>query len=197
MNNFDDLKGVWKNAAPKKQLQYEEAKNLAEDYKGSHIRKKIFSIVALSSVIVVFIFIFLNYEAKYITTTLGLLVAGVAVVAAIGWETILVNFLLKPIDMQADTKTFLQYWKAYQRRVEWAQKTGISIYFILLSLGIALYMFEFADRNWRYGVFFYGFTGGWILLNWFYFRPRMIRKQNQKVKALLNDAERLTSQLEE
>jgi len=197
MNNFDDLKSVWQNAAPRKQLQYTEAKKMADDYKRSHVLKRIISIVALSSVIVVFIFIFLNYEAKYITTPLGMLVAGVAVAGAIGWETILVNFLLKPIDMQADSKTFLQYWKAYQKRVEWVQKKGISIYFILLSLGIALYMFEFADRNWRYGVFFYGFTGGWILLNWFYFRPRMIRKQNQKVKALIDDAERLTSQLEE
>jgi hypothetical protein len=197
MKNFDELKSAWKKETPPAALQYEEAKKRADHYRSSHVRKRLLSIGMLSAVIVVFVLILLNYEAKYITTPLGLLLAGMAIVCAIGWETVLIQFLMKPIDMQADSKTFLTYWQTYQKRVEWAQKTGISLYFILLSLGLALYLFEFANRDWRYGVFFYLVTGAWILFNWFYFRPRVIKKQNQKTRALMEDAERLASQLEE
>lgn len=197
MNHFDDLKSIWKKEGSRAALPYEEAKKRADHYRGSQLRKRIFSIASLSAVIVVFVLIVLNYEAKYISTPLGLLLAGVAVVGAITWETVLMQFLLKPIDVQPDSKTFLKYWQTYQRRLEWAQQTGISLYFLLLSLGLALYLFEFASRDWRYGVVFYTVTTAWILFNWFYFRPRVIQKQNQKTRELLQDAERLASQLEE
>jgi len=46
-----------------------------------------------------------------------------------------------------------------------------------------------------WGIFAYGITLSWIALNWFYIRPRSIRKQEGKINELIEQFERLNKQV--
>lgn len=196
MKTFDDLKNAWKQVTPERLLLPDELKKKANQYRSRQIKKVIWSILSLMATFVVFIYIFTNYTPEYKVMYWGLTITGLAVILAIVWQTLMLTFLVKPVDALSDTKTFLTHWQAYQKKTEWGQRTGISIYFIMLSIGITLYLFEFAQRNWLWGIGIYAVTGLWIAFNWFYLRPRIIEKKTAKLKMLMVEAERISNQLE-
>jgi hypothetical protein len=71
----------------------------------------------------------------------------------------------------------------------------LNIYFFLLSLGLAMYMTGPASRMslaWRIGV--YGVTTAWVALNWFYLRPRRIKKQKAELDAIIDRLMAVNSQ---
>ncbi len=72
----------------------------------------------------------------------------------------------------------------------------LSVYFIILSLGIGLYLFEYVSKMTRFwGIFTYAITLLWIAINWFYLRPKTIKKQNAKPNKLLAEFKNLTNQM--
>jgi hypothetical protein len=72
----------------------------------------------------------------------------------------------------------------------------LSIYFILLALGIGLYMFEYVSKmTITWGIITYAITILWFAINWFYVRPKTITKQNAKLNKLLGEFEKLNNQM--
>ena len=72
----------------------------------------------------------------------------------------------------------------------------LSIYFIILSLGIGLYLFEYVSRmTITWGIITYAITILWFTINWFYLRPKTITKQNAKLNKLLVEFEKLNNQM--
>ena len=73
----------------------------------------------------------------------------------------------------------------------------LNVYFILLLLGLALYMFEYTSRmTLLSGILAYSITGAWILFNWFYIRPRQIKKQQRKLDVVIARVEAVNEQLD-
>jgi hypothetical protein len=78
------------------------------------------------------------------------------------------------------------------------QKKILTAYFILLSAGLLLYIYEYARRMSAAGFFAtYGITIAWVLFNWWYIRPRTIRKQQLQLNQLIDQLTALTKQFEE
>ena len=48
-----------------------------------------------------------------------------------------------------------------------------------------------------WGIFAYGTTSIWILFNWFYLRPKQIKKQQSKLDEIIGKFEMLNEQLNE
>jgi hypothetical protein len=77
------------------------------------------------------------------------------------------------------------------------QTKMLGFYFITLSLGICLYMYEYISRMTNVGAFFsYLITLTWIGFNWFYLRPKTIKKQQTKLNELISKFETLNKQLD-
>lgn len=75
--------------------------------------------------------------------------------------------------------------------------TMLNVYFILLSAGIGLYMYEYTSRmTMLWGIFAYGITLAWILINWFCLRPKQIKKQQSKLDEIITKFKKLNQQLE-
>lgn len=75
--------------------------------------------------------------------------------------------------------------------------TMLNLYFVLLSTGIGLYMFEYASRMTMFwGLFTYAITAVWILFNWLYLRPRQIKKQQTKLDEIISKFESINKQLD-
>jgi len=81
---------------------------------------------------------------------------------------------------------YLNTLRRIKQREQLLQTRTMSWYFILLSSGIFLYMYEYARKMellWAFTA--YGSVALWIALNWWVMRPRTIKKNNRRLDALL------------
>ena len=68
----------------------------------------------------------------------------------------------------------------------------------MLTVGICLYMIEPTMRMSLNGqILAYVVTLAWVALNWFYIRPRMIKKQQGKINDLIERFGKLQEQINE
>jgi hypothetical protein len=72
----------------------------------------------------------------------------------------------------------------------------MSFYFIALTIGICLYMYEYASRMTFLGASLaYGLTLLWMAINWFFILPKQIKKQQFKINSLIEKFEEINKQL--
>lgn len=94
-----------------------------------------------------------------------------------------------------DSKTFLSTMLRVRKKQQFIQGKLLTIYFILLSAGLFLYMLEFVGRMTHLqGFLAYLLVGAWIILNWFYYRPRAIKKQQAVIDKLIGEFEVMNQQ---
>jgi hypothetical protein len=104
--------------------------------------------------------------------------------------------LFKKTNGAESNQEYLKTLLAIKEKQQFIQTTMLNLYFILLSTGIALYMYEYTSRMTTFwAVFTYGITGLWILWNGFYLRPRQIKKQQAKLNEIIRKFENIQSQL--
>ena len=78
------------------------------------------------------------------------------------------------------------------------QTKVMSLYFILLSSGILLYMYEYTlNSSFTFRLIAYSVLFLWIALNWFVLRPVMIRKNRRRMDCLIRQIEKIKSQVDE
>jgi hypothetical protein len=141
--------------------------------------------------------IILYYKPQMITTKIGAILVIIAIIMQIVTSTKLIT-LLKESDTQTSNAEYLKQLLLIKKKQAVMQSTIMTIYFILLGLGIALYMFEYAMRMTLLGgLLAYGITGIWIAFNWFYLRPKIIIKQQQKLNESITDLESVKEQFSE
>lgn len=72
----------------------------------------------------------------------------------------------------------------------------LDLYFMFLSSGFSLYIYEYTFcRSSCLGIVAYSLLFLWISINWFVFRPYMIRKRNSKFSDLIKNIEDCMEQL--
>jgi hypothetical protein len=65
----------------------------------------------------------------------------------------------------------------------------LSYYFIVLGLGLCLYMYEYTSMMTMFGFCLYNYIfGGFV---WFYLRPRQIVKENLKIDNLIDKFQKI------
>ncbi|UKJ08874.1 hypothetical protein [Solitalea lacus] len=152
--------------------------------------------IVLSITIAVVLGILIYFKPEYLTTKIGVLLAVIAMVMVITGQNKMIKMLFKFNSSEESSQQYLQNLILYRNRLANFQRQTMSIYFALLSLGIGLYMIEYTVRmQWAYALLVYSITFAWIAVNWFYFRPRQIKKQQEKVNEMIIQLERVSSQL--
>ncbi len=133
-------------------------------------------------------------EFKYSSTKLGLIVVLLAVLGGITVNAQLLRILQKMVDSTADNNAYLQQLIIYRNKQRAIQTKGLTIYFLALTGGLLMYMFEFLMRDLRFGIVAYSITLAWIGFAWFYLRPRAIKKQEEKINHLIAQLENVSRQ---
>lgn len=184
MENKLDLKKIWKQ-------QYIETSEIKELHKKAveFKRKYLFKLIIINMLMLVTsILIFLiwhYYKPELLSTKIGI----VLIILAMATYTISYNKvipLLLKNDAKKTSKEFIKEYINLKKKQKFQQKTMLSFYFLFLSLGILMYLFEPTIRMTFFSkIAIYGFTLIWIAINWFYFRPKVIQKQNKKINKLL------------
>ena len=197
MSDFNFIQDIWQNAATPAP---EDISVIIADIKRKRrqmLRKLLFGIISLTGALAMIVWVLFGYDAKIITTRIGTIMVIIATIGGIVINSQLLIYLRKPLDTDIDSKAYLAKMKAYQKKQQFMHTSGSLIYFIMLTTGMILYMFEFTHGKLYYFVLDYGLTLSWIAFAWFYLRPRSIRKESKKLNTIIKHLERIAKQVEE
>ncbi|AFU69498.1 hypothetical protein P700755_002771 [Psychroflexus torquis ATCC 700755] len=189
-----DLKKIWntqKIETPNVEILYTKANKL----KSRSFLKLVMVNISLLLTIIFIGFIWYYYQPELVTTKIGIILTMLAMLV------FLLPFskqfsLLTKTKTELNSKEYLQQLIRLKEMQVYQQTTILSVYFILLSLGIGLYMFEYVSKmTMTWGIITYAITAFWFAINWFYLRPKAITKQNAKLNKLLVEFEKLNNQM--
>lgn len=134
------------------------------------------------------------FQPKMMTTKIGSLLVMLSILMQIIASGRMIPLLNKS-NTQTNPVDYLNHLLDFKKKQAFLQTTIMTLYFIFLSLGLFLYMIEFTIKgSITFMVAAYGITLLWIAFNWFYIRPKTIRKQRQKLDEVIQNLENITTQ---
>jgi len=194
-NNAPDLKSLWaKRTTPPPASDTMRQKIQAfQRYRRNCVMRMNIALTASSLVI---IFVWIYYQPEFLSTKVGI----VLIIAAMGMSMWFHNRSLSlygNIDSSQSNSEYLQRLMAISKKETFLQTTVLSFYYAMLTTGVSLYLYEYATHlGTLTASLVYGLTFGWILLGWFYFRPRQIKKQRGRLDEVIDNAQKIQDQLE-
>lgn len=194
MDTNIDFKNIWKQQTSNKP-NMEELLNGLKKFKNENLRKLITTNLLLMATSLCIGFVWYRYQPQMVTTKIGLVLVILAmVIFLLAYNKLFMTFY--KIDNTQSNTEYLQNLYEVKNKQKFMQTTMLNLYFIMLFLGICFYMYEYTSRmTLASGILVYAVTLAWIAFNWFYLRPRTIRKQQAKLNGLINKFEEINDQL--
>lgn len=193
MKNNIDINEIWKNQEIIETNLTEFIKNV-NSFKNKNLKNIIIVNVLLLLTSVFIIFIWIYYQPELITTKIGIvtiIIAMLIYVIALN-KTITIN----KEKFNVDNSQYLLQLINLKNKQKFIQNTMLKVYFILFSIGLCLYLIEYVQlMNLIFGIIVYASTLLWIAINWFYFRSKIIKKQNLKIDELILKFEKINNQI--
>lgn len=194
MSDNIDFKALWNQQSPSPPPVQTVIKR-GQQFK----KRKWYQLIGLNLLLVItclfILSIWIYFQPQLMSTKIGIILAILAMVLFIGFQNALLPFLKKE-DASLDNQAYLNLLLNIKNQQVFLQTKIINAYFLLLSLGIALYLFEYVlMMSFALGLCCYGISFLWIAFNWFYLRPRIIKKQNLELDELIEQFEQLNAQL--
>lgn len=191
-----DFKNLWKQQTAEKP-SIEELLGKLKSFKKENIRKLVATNILLIITCIFIGLIWYYYQPQMLTTKIGIVVVIVAMVIFLtAYNQLFMNFYR--LDNNLTNNEYLQSLYLLKNRQKFMQTTMLNLYFILLFVGICLYMYEYTSRmKLIYAITTYVVTFAWIAINWFYLRPKTIKKQQAKINGLIDKFEEINNQLKD
>ncbi|SFN57156.1 hypothetical protein SAMN05421594_3301 [Chryseobacterium oleae] len=191
-----DFKNLWQQQTAEKP-SIEELLGRLKKFKNENLRRLLVTNILLILTSLLIGFIWYYYQPQFLSTKIGIVLVILAMVIFL----FAYNKLFSSIYTLDSTQTnaeYLQSLYSLKSKQKFMQTTMLNLYFIMLFAGISLYLYEYASRmEIMYAVLTYGITFLWIAFNWFYLRPKAIRKQQGKLNGLILKFEEINQQLKE
>ncbi|GAA3758656.1 hypothetical protein [Flavobacterium ginsengiterrae] len=194
-DNNIDFKDLWKKQSVSQPDMSDLLARLSK-FKKTALRCLWITNIVLLATSVFIIFVWIYYQPQFISTKIGIVFTILAMVIYVFVYNKLLNEY-KNIDSTQANQEYLQKLISIKKKQQFLQTKMMSFYFITLMAGICLYMYEYASRMSTLGAgLTYGITLLWMLFNWFYLRPKQIKKQQAKINGLIEKFEEINNQLQ-
>ena len=191
--NFKDLWAKQTSVAPNPENLIAEIKKMNQ----YNLRKLVFTNILLIATSIFIILIWMYYKPQLLTTKIGIILIILAIVVFLLAYNKSYSLFKSDKNSQSNSD-YLKDLLTIKAKQKFMGTTMLNLYFILLSIGIGLYMYEYTSRMTTFlGIFAYGITTIWILFNWFYLRPKQINKQRAKLDTIISKFEMVNNQLAE
>ncbi|MCJ7933369.1 MAG: hypothetical protein MUW56_06940 [Chryseobacterium sp.] len=196
MDTNIDFKNIWKKQTSDKP-NIEELLRKLKKFKNENLRKLILTNILLLATSLCIGYIWYHYQPQLLTTKIGIVLVILAMVIFLSaYNKLFMTFYT--IDNTQSNSEYLHNLYSVKSKQKWMQTTMLNVYFIMLFLGICLYMYEYTSKmQLVYAVLAYILTFAWIGFNWFYIRPKTIKKQQVKLDGLINKFEEINNQFKE
>jgi hypothetical protein len=189
--NFKDLWAKQTSVAPNPENLIADIKKM----KQSNFKKLVFTNLLFIATSIFIICIWIYYQPQLLTTKIGIILIILAMAVFLFAYNNSYS-LFKSYKNSQSNSDYLKDLLAIKAKQKFMETTMLNLYFILLSIGIGLYMYEYISRMKPiWGLVTYGITFTWILFNWFYLRPKQINKQRAKLDAIISKFEMVNNQL--
>ena len=189
--NFTDL---WKKQSIS-QPNINELMGRLKHFKKTSLRRLILTNVMLIATCVLILLIWWYYQPQWVSTKIGI-VLNVAIMAIYLFVYNKLFDAYKAIDNTDSNVAYLQKLIAIKTKQKFLQSKMLSIYFLVLGIGICLYMYEYTSMMSLMGGFFvYAIFLFWMGFVWFYLRPRQIIKEDLKIDNLIEKFQSINNQL--
>ena len=191
-----DLKNLW-HQQEVAQPNRDELMSKLKKFKKARLNQLVVLNILLLTTVGIISLIWYYFQPKLISTKIGMVLVIIAMLIFL----LAYNQLFRLYESSAISKSNSDYLNdliAIKRKQKFLQTTMMQLYFGLLSLGICLYLFEYVSlMPIFWGITTYVLTLGWVLFNWIYLRPKIIKKQQAKLDTWIETFERITKQLNE
>ncbi|WP_343615471.1 hypothetical protein [Flavobacterium sp.] len=194
-DNTINFKDLWKKQTIN-QPDIQDLLTRVSKFKKAALRSLWISNILLGLTSAFIICIWIYYQPQFISTKIGIVLVILAMVIYLFvYNKLLSSY--KNIDATQTNQEYLQKLIAIKKKQQFLQTKMMSFYFVMLTVGICLYMYEYASRMSVLGAgLTYGITLLWMLFNWFFIRPKQIKKQQDKINSLIEKFEEVNNQLE-
>jgi len=195
MSNNIDFKDLWQKKISEPPA-LSELFSLASKLKRQLLIKTVLLNIVLLLTAAIIIGIWIYYKPQLITTKIGISLVIFAIFSFVFVQSRILPYLKNEKEILSLNEYLIQLKKLRQKEL-FIQTTMMNIYFILLALGVFLYMYEYVPKTLLSISLTYGITAAWFALNWFYIRPKGIKKQQEKTNSLIAKFEILQKQITE
>lgn len=194
MENNLNIKELWRKQAVPVTDWYDMLKKI-KSFKMNRIKQAINTNIILLLTIIFAIFIWIYFKPQLISTKIGIILSILPMGIALVFNYKLIP-LYRKIDDRLTNSEYLNNLLLVRNRESFIQTKVLNLYFILLSLGIGLYMYEYAwTKSLTFGLLAYSIILLWIGFNWFFIRPKIIEKNRRKIENLIEQIKAIKSQI--
>jgi membrane protein YdbS with pleckstrin-like domain len=138
--------------------------------------------------------VWIIFQPQFLSTKLGIIIVIVAMLMFLFFQNKSIRFY-RDADSAQTNGEYLNALLKIKLRQRFVQHTVLSAYFALLSVGLWLYLYEYTSRmKPLWAIVAYGITTLWMAFNWFYIRPRQIRKSESKIDGVINGLQNIMKQ---
>lgn len=189
--NFNDLWSGQKIVQPNP----DELILKVDKLKKANTKRIVYANITLVLTSVFICFIWYYFQPQFITSKIGIVLAILAMLSfMIASNSSLV--LYKKLDAGESNQQYLKTLLLIKEKQQFMQTTMLNLYFLFLSVGLSLYMYEYVSRmSTLMAVVVCGVTVLWFLFNWYYLRPKQIKKQEAKLNEIIAKFEDIQGQL--
>jgi 4-amino-4-deoxy-L-arabinose transferase-like glycosyltransferase len=194
-DNNIDFKDLWKKQSVSQPDMQDLLARLTK-FKKAGLRNLWIINILLFATSAFIVFIWIYYQPQFFSTKFGIIFTILAMMIYLFAHNKLLS-QYKNIETTQTNQEYLQNLIVIKKKQQFLQTKMMTFYFLALTVGICLYMYEYASRMTLLGAALtYGITLFWIIFNWFYLRPKQIKKQQSKINSLIGKFEEINHQFE-
>jgi len=194
MDNLNELKAIWQTADVSNLPQAREIKSISKNYQQKTLVKKAWVFAATVVCTAIFILSLFFYHPVFLSTRIGQLLILIAMLILFWSNLKSLNRIYKI--RNCSNQQFLNYLREVQiNRINYYKRTQVLGMFFYSS-GLLLYLYELVYKNTFWTILLYTFTIIFLLISWFYIRPKAYQRRKNKFEPLLNHLEKLHNQLQ-
>lgn len=194
MDDNIDFKDLWRQQAVSPP-NMEELLSKLKHFKRISMRKLILTNVALIFASSLYLFLWYRNQPEFISTKIGIVLIILSMAIYFFAYNKLAGFY-KTIDATQNNSEYLQKLISIKNKQKFLNCTMKRLYFIMLNLGLCLYMYESTTRMTSFwAIFYYVVMFGFMGFAWFYFEPKIIKKEQARVNDLIAKFEAVNKQL--
>lgn len=196
MENNIDLKSLWQQQ-PVPEPDINAVLGRIRKLKRGRLRTLVFLNIALLATCCFIAGIWVFFQPQLLSTKIGIILAISAMLIFLLAYNRMLPLYRKQNEPQKNSQ-YLEQLAEIKSRERFMQGRMINLYFLLLSAGLLLYLYEYTlNRPLAGVVIVYTLSCGWLAFNWFYLRPKQIRKQQKRINDLIAQLHEIRTQLQE
>ncbi len=192
---FDELKNSWKNQKANNLPGVNELLREVKQSRSKLSLKLLTGVVGLLFAIVVFVMIMYLIPFKYAMTQYSILAMGFCMFVAVVYLLYMRNQIPTVSDTSKDSKLYVQQWINYRKNVAAGSKRFMITYFLIIMVGMAIYLYEITEDNIVLMIVAYSSVFLWFAACWFILKPKWEKSTDQKVQAIIDNYQSIADQL--